>query len=128
MNLNFKNFLNTLKTEENSAIIECIISGFLVLSESLSTDDANAKPFGSVLKYEEPATLLTGRAENEKEGYFPRTLSPQKLDMVEQSKFGLGRIAKYPPPGRGIASNDPISNQYGAIQNTEGGAKDSSSN
>jgi hypothetical protein len=125
---NYKEFLDSLKTEDNKIIIESIIFGYLSLFESLSTDDANAKPFGSVLKYEEPATLLPGNPEKEDEEYFSKTLSDDKLELVRRSKFGLGRIAKYPPPGRGIASNDPQTNQYGAIQNTDGGIKETSSN
>ena len=115
--MNFKEFLNTLKNNENSFLIESIKSGFIEIFESLSTDDANGKPMGSVLKYVEPAAVLAGNTEKESEEYFPRTLSADKLDIVQQSKFGLGRQSKYPAPGRGIVSNDPGTNQYGASQN-----------
>lgn len=89
--------------------------------ESLSTDSANAQPNGNRSNPIVPMTapILPGRPD--KDEYFPETLSSAKREQVEQSKFGLGRISKYPTPGRDISPNDAISGNIGAIQNTTGG-------
>ena len=109
----FSTFLESIKTEKNFALIESVKNGLYACLESLSTDDANSKPFGSVLKHEEPGKIVNGIENSE---YFNQTLSDERLDLVNKAKFGMGRVAAYPAAGRSIASNDPIKNQFTGSQ------------
>ena len=42
----FNNFLENLRNDKNSSLIDTITTGFNVINEALSTDDANAKKMG----------------------------------------------------------------------------------
>jgi len=121
----FRTFLESLR-ESNPLLIESLLSGYDSCFESLSTDDANSGPLennGNVSNPIVPMTAPILPGTPEKDEYFPETLSPAQKDLVKQSKFGRGRVTTYPAPGRDISSNDPGSNQFGAIQNTTGGAE-----
>ena len=108
----FDTFLESIKTPNNSLLIETFKDAFLCL-ESLSTDSANNKPLGNVLKYDDVG--LTRNDINHSE-YFNKTLDDSKLDEVNRSKFGMGRVAKFADPGRSIVSNDPNKNQFTGSQ------------
>ncbi len=115
----FDTFLESIKTSQNSLLIETFKDAFITCFESLSTDSANNKPLGSVLKYDDVG--LTRNDINQDE-YFNKTLDDEKLDIVNKSKFGMGRVAKFADPGRSIVSNDPMKNQFTGSQYYAGDA------
>ena len=112
MSISFNDFLKTINSDKRFLIESCI-EGFSAFIESLSTDDANTKPFTGVVKDEERGKINKGIEDSE---YFKQTLPDDRLDLVKRSQFGLGRMAAYPSAGRTINSNDPSTNQFTGAQ------------
>jgi hypothetical protein len=113
MNISFNSFLEGIRNNQKNPLIEVCIEGFSAFMESLSTDDANTKPFTGVVKDLERGKINKGIEDSE---YFNQTLSPDKVNLVKQSQFGLGRVAAYPAAGRTISGNDPSTNQFTGSQ------------
>lgn len=120
---NFSHFLESIKNSENSNILDSLIEAYSYL-ESLSTDDANEKKNGQVLNYVIPGSTLNG---NEDDQFSGSKLSPQKLEIVRMSQFGMGRQATFPDVGRSIVSTDPLKNQYTGSQYYAGDSGNGSS-
>lgn len=110
-NLFLESLLENAPEKEKSAI-NSILLGFNCLTESLSTDDANINLSTTVFKSRGPSPTINKK----KEEYFDKTLPDESLSVVEKSKFGYGRVAKYPDAGRDIITLDPLKNQFTGSQ------------
>ena len=103
----FTAFLENIKTEPHSELIDIIKNGYLLI-ESLSTDDANSKPNGSTVSHPNPASAVnfTPNVDNE---YFDQTLPDWVLNIVNKSYRGK-KVGMYPPAGRTSVGKDALKN------------------
>jgi len=115
----FLNFLENLKMNENSEIIETIKTGFNLI-EALSTDDANPKKLGQpVYLSGAPKSEITIQV-NKGNEYFNQTLPDEILKKINQSQAGK-RIWNYPKAGKWVVSHDPLTSGQG-YQNANTGS------
>jgi hypothetical protein len=119
-----KIFIESIDT--NSPLMDVINQGYLSIFESLSTDDANSKPEGSVVKFVERTVIHKGI---DSDDYFDDLkvdsgLSPKDKITAEKSKFGNGRVSKYPDSGRALTSTDPLTSGHSVV-GTSGGSEGS---
>ena len=112
----FRFFLENLKNEKNSPLMDTIAEGF-DLCESLSTDDANAKKLGqSVGTYGPPANAVTTKPNLDNE-YFDQTLDEEILEKVMRAQGGGMRTWVHPSSGKGVFKHDPLKSGHGTNPN-----------
>lgn len=104
----FINFLDSLTDQSNLAMIDTIKAGYELI-ESLSTDDANGKPFGLNVTHIKPASVVN-YLQNKDNEYFPQTLSDKKVQQIEKAYIG-NRMSQFPAAGRTSLGKDSLSQQ-----------------
>lgn len=113
----FSSFLDKLKTPDNANLINSILEGYYLI-ESLSTDDANAKPNGNTVSDPSVASEvnLNPNANNE---YFNKTLPDWVQRISDKSVYGY-RIGTYPQAGRTSLGKDALKNNETSNYNANG--------
>lgn len=101
----FITFLNSLDDQTNSDLLSAIKRGYDLI-ESLSTDDANNKPFGLNVTHIKPASILN-YLQNKDNEYFPQTLGERKIQQIEKAYIGK-RMAQFPAAGRTALGSDSL--------------------
>ena len=111
----FVNFLKALKTGNNSQLLEAIETGFNLLFEAPSTDDANKHPqtAGTV----GPPANAVSFDPNEGEEWFPQTLPDKILGKVQRAQSGGSKYKLYPGVGSGAITLDPNKSGQGRSDN-----------
>lgn len=113
----FVSFVNKLKTSDNANLIESIITGYYLI-ESLSTDDANAKPNGMTVSDPSVASEVDLNP-NANNPYFDKTLPDELQKISDKSVYGY-RIGTYPQAGRTSLGKDPLKNNETSYYNANG--------
>ena len=100
----------------------------IIITESLSTDDANAVMVGNRAEHHglgkglQKSSTLNSYETNE---YFEddnlEPLDSETLDMVKRSQLGRHRITKLSPRGRDSSVNDPMGSGHSVIGTSGGG-------
>jgi len=103
----YNNFIENLRTEDNSELIDTINEGFQLISESLSTDDANVKKYGQAIPLSGIPATTTNIHHNSDNEYFNQTLNEKILNIVKNAQAGK-RIWEHAKSGRWIISHDPL--------------------
>jgi len=119
----YNNFIENLRTEDNSKLVDIIKEGFQYISESLSTDDANKRPLGqSIPVTGVPANNTNIHPVTDGE-YFKQTVSDNILRVVKNAQAGR-RVREHPKSGKWVVSHDPLNFGTPGNQNTVGGNDD----
>ena len=110
-------FIESLRTQSNSELIDTIKEGYRLIFEALSTDDANAKPDGQTVTHKKAASAVDylQNADNE---YFPQTLSDKDQARADEALIGK-RAAQMPPAGRTSVGKDSL-NAHQSTYNVNG--------
>ena len=101
----FITFLESIRDASNMDMIDTIKAGYKLI-ESLSTDDANGKPFGLNVTHIKPASVVN-YLQNKDNEYFPQTLPDRQVQQIEKSYIGK-RMAQFPASGRTALGSDSL--------------------
>jgi hypothetical protein len=113
----FDVFLEGLRSKSNSDLIDIIMHAHSLI-ESLSTDDANAKPNGLTVSHPSPASAVNMIPNRDNE-YFDQTLPDWLLNIVNQSYHGK-KIGLYPQAGRTSNGKDALKSNETSNYNANG--------
>lgn len=122
----FNTFLESLKTPENTSVLEAVKAGYM----HIFYESAPLASFGGLDMYfseynkknlqEKPGSTVN-YTPNRDNQFFSQTLSDKSLDMVNKSQSGVkgGRTMTYPPAGRDSDSmQNPFTRRNLGVQNS----------
>ena len=121
--IKFNNFVENMRTDDNSELIDTIHEGFQYISESLSTDDANVRKLCQAIPISGVPANATNIQQNADNEYFNQTLTDKQLSQVNNGHAGK-RVWEHAKAGKWVVSNDPLKFGTPGNQNTVGGNDD----
>lgn len=107
----FITFLDSISDQSNIELLDVVKRGYELI-ESLSTDDANGKPFGLNVTHIKPASVVN-YLQNKNNEYFPQTLPDRKVQQIEKAYIGK-RMAQFPAAGRTALGSDSLKKDQSA--------------
>lgn len=111
----FVKFLKLLKNDNNRHLLETVETGFNLIFEAPSSDDANRWP-ETVGTTGPPANAISFNP-NEGDEWFPQTLPNNKLKEVIHAQTGGSKYKLYPTTGKGAITLDPNKSGQGRNDN-----------
>jgi len=119
----YNNFIENLRNEGNSELIDTIKAGFQYITESLGTDDANKHPLGQSIPVTGVPANTTNIHPNSDNEYFDKTVSDAVLKIGKHAQAGQ-RVWEHAKAGKWVVSQDKLKFGTPGNQNTVGGNDD----
>ena len=122
----YNNFIENLRNDDNSILIDTIKAGLQYISESLSTDQANEAKLGQSIPLSGVPANVTNIHPNSDNPFFDKqTVSDEVLRIGKNAQAGQ-KVNKHADAGKWVVSQDKLDFGTPSSQNTTGANTDGS--